>query len=655
MCGLTGFWQPNDFNPESARATVQMMAESLHHRGPDDVGLWLDDRAGLALAHRRLSILDRSPAGHQPMQSPSGRWWIVFNGEIYNHLDLRRDLALQGKAPRWRGHSDTETLLAAVDAWGIEETLRRSVGMFAMALWNRQIRTLTLARDRMGEKPLYYGWQKGVLLFGSELKALRRHPSFIGEIDRGALALFFRHGVVPAPHSIVLGIHKLQPGTSLSITSDDMRASVAPPPHSYWSLSTVIDQGQRHSFQGSIQEAEDHLDSLLRQSVASQMLADVPVGAFLSGGVDSATVAAFCQSQSGSPVHTFTIGFHEKHYNEADHAAAVARFLGTDHSELYVTADQAMAVIPGLPEIYDEPFADSSQIPTFIVSQLARQQVTVGLSGDGGDELFGGYTRYALTSKLWHRLGLMPGCLRTGLARLLASCPAALWNQWFLIFERLFPRKYRYLNPGEKLHKLADVLMAATPDAAYLTLLSHWSDPSLLVLGAMQPSSAWIQNHDCLAALALQHRFMALDSIGYLPDDILVKVDRAAMAVSLETRAPFLDHRLVEFAWSLPLSFKIRDGQGKWILRRVLDRYVPRHLIDRPKMGFGVPIGQWLRGPLRDWAEDLLQERRMREAGYLDVRPVQRLWKDHLSGHGNHQYPLWNVLMWEAWRSHLNL
>jgi asparagine synthase (glutamine-hydrolysing) len=647
MCGIVGYWSPA---VAAQLATIHRMAESIAHRGPDANGLWLDKKAGLALGHRRLAILDLSPAGNQPMLSASGRFVISFNGEIYNHLELRQMLQLQNQAPNWRSHSDTETLLAGIQAWGLELTLRRSVGMFALALWDRETRSLTLARDRMGEKPLYYGWQRGVLLFASELKALRAHPAFDGQINRGALALYFRHNAIPGPYSIFQGIGKLPPGSFLTVTSQQAAESDIGEPNSYWSFSETAVQGQRDHFKGSEAEAADELERLLRQSVAGQMQADVPLGAFLSGGIDSSMVAALMQTQANYPVRTFSIGFPEDEYNEAEHAAVVARHLGTDHTELYVTPEQAIAVIPRLPELYDEPFADSSQIPTFLVAQLARQHVPVSLSGDGGDELFGGYNRYFLTQSIWRRVGWMPNTIRRGTARLLTAFSPGAWNRAFGIVGAAVPKRYRYANPGDKIHKLADILTNSSPESIYRTLVSHWVSPSSLVIGGDEPPTLLTRSDPWLHATDICHRMMSLDSVTYLPDDILVKVDRAAMGMSLETRAPLLDHRLVEFAWRLPLTMKVRHGQGKWLLRQVLNRYVPQDLIERPKMGFGVPIDAWLRGPLRDWAEDLLDERVMREAGFIDSKLVQHVWREHLHGNRNRQYLLWDVLMWESWR-----
>jgi asparagine synthase (glutamine-hydrolysing) len=655
MCGITGILGLHGLDDGEAIAT--RMANAIAHRGPDDAGTWVDESAGIALAHRRLSILDLSPAGHQPMTSACGRFVIVFNGEVYNHLELRARLTDQALLPHpqplsrgarggesWRGHSDTETLLAAIAAWGIEAALSRCVGMFAFALWDRQARALTLARDRLGEKPLYYGRVDGTFLFASELKALRAWPGFSAEIDRDALALYMRHNYVPAPWSIYRGIHKLPPGTLLRVS-----ATGTAEPTAYWSARDSADAGLAHPFVGDDREAVDELERLLRQSIAGQSLADVPLGAFLSGGIDSSVVVALMQSMARQPVKTFTIGFHESGYNEAEHAKAVATHLGTEHTELYVTSRQAMDVIPLLPALYDEPFADSSQIPTYLVSALARQHVTVSLSGDGGDELFGGYNRYFWAMRLWQRLGRLPQPLRRALAAIaLAPSPAA-WDRLFRLVGPLLPTSLRYTNPGDKLHKSATLFAARQPEAIYQRLVSHWEDPAGVVLGAREPATAITDSARWLACDDFAQRMMYLDTVTYLPDDILVKVDRAAMGVSLETRVPLLDHRLLEFAWRLPLGMKIRDGQGKWLLRQVLYRHVPRHLIERPKMGFGVPIDAWLRGPLRDWAEALLDESRLRREGYFAPAPIRQKWAEHLSGRRNWAYHLWDVLMFQAW------
>lgn len=625
------------------------MVDTLLHRGPDDAGVWADVNAGIALAHRRLSILDLSPAGHQPMVSANGRFIIVFNGEIYNHLELRSALEL-GRSPTcWRGHSDTETLLAAFDVWGIEATLKRVVGMFALALWDRQARSLTLARDRLGEKPLYYGYSGSVFLFGSELKALRAHPEFAADIDRDALTLYLRYSNVPAPFSIYQGIRKLLPGTWLTLDEADFAEHRLPAPHAYWSVRDAAVAGRSAPFAGSAAEAQTELERVLSQAVVGQMMADVPLGAFLSGGIDSTTVVALMQKHSARPVKTFTIGFHEAGYNEAEHAHAVARHLHTEHTEWYVTPEEAQAVIPRLPALYDEPFADSSQIPTFLVSQLARQHVTVSLSGDGGDELFGGYNRYFWAMNIWRRLGWAPKSLRAAIAGVLTAFPPAAWNRVFKGFSRLLPANLRYANPGDKLHKLAEILAVKRPEEIYLGLVSHWKQPAQVVAGGFEPptiltdSSHWAELPD------FEQRMMYLDTVTYLPDDILTKVDRAAMGVSLETRVPMLDHRVLEFAWTLPLSMKIRHGQGKWLLRQVLYQHVPKELIERPKMGFGIPLDQWLRGPLRGWAEDLLVEQRLRQEGFFHPEPIRQKWIEHLDGRRNWSYYLWDVLMFQAW------
>ncbi|BCX02583.1 MAG: asparagine synthetase B [Candidatus Roseilinea sp.] len=651
MCGLTGFWDPIP-DADAMQAVVRRMTKILTHRGPNDDGVWVDEVAGLALGHRRLSILDLSPTGHQPMVSASGRLVIAFNGEIYNHLELRQQLEATGAVPYWRGHSDTETLLAAFEAWGVEQTLKRAVGMFALALWDRQERVLTLARDRMGEKPLYYGWVNSALVFASELKAIRAYPNFDNAIERRALTLYMRYNYIPAPWSIYERIWKLPPGCWVRFSQEDIalhrrdRGLLT----AYWSLRQVAEAGLAAPFTGSEVEAADALEELLRHVVVGQMIADVPLGALLSGGIDSSTIVAIMQSQSERPVKTFTIGFYEDEYDESRHARAVARHLGTEHTEWCVTSQDALEVIPRLPWLYDEPFADSSQIPTHLVCQLARRQVTVALSGDGGDELFGGYSRYLLLMSRWRRLSRLPFALRHLAAGATRALFPVAWNQIYRLVEPLWPAHWRMRLSGDKLHRAAGLLNAPHPEDIYLHLISYWSDPTAVVMGAQEPPStptmpgAWLDCPD------VEQRMMYLDAITYLPDDILVKVDRAAMGVSLETRAPLLDHRLVEFAWRLPPCMKIRERQGKRVLRQVLYRYVPKVLIERPKMGFGSPIDHWLRGPLREWGEDLLSETRLRQEGVLDYALIRRTWQEHLSGQRNWQYHLWGVLMWEAWR-----
>jgi len=580
------------------------------------------------------------------MASASGRYVIAFNGEIYNHLELRYDLEASGAAPAWRGHSDTETLLAALGAWGVEAAVKRCVGMFAFALWDREARTLTLARDRMGEKPLYYGWQGRTFLFGSELKALKAHPAFRGEVDRDVLALYLRHNYVPAPYSIYRDVFKLPPGAYATLAATDP-PGVPPRLTFYWRVLDAAVRPVRDDMDDATALSE--LDAGLRRAIGGQMVADVPLGAFLSGGIDSSAVVALMQAQSSRPVRTFTIGFHEKGYNEAEHAHAVAAHLGCEHTELYVTPEQAMAVIPRLPELYDEPFADSSQIPTFLVAQLARQHVTVSLSGDGGDELFGGYNRYFWAARIWRGLGSAPYALRAGVANAMTGLSPVAWNRLFDVAGFMLPARFRYANPGDKLHKLAEMLAARSPEEVYLYLVSQWKQPADLVPGAAELPTVLTDRQRWAPLESFESRMMYLDQMSYMPDDILVKVDRAAMGVSLETRVPMLDHRLVEFAWQLPMRMKIRDGQGKWLLRQLLYRYVPKELIERPKMGFGVPIDAWLRGPLRDWAEALLSGERLAQEGYFNPAPIREKWQEHLSGRRNWAYYIWTILMFQTW------
>ena len=646
MCGLAGFLGGVSLrSSEQGETLLRGMANTLAHRGPNDIGVWCDPEQEIALGFRRLSIVDLSAAGHQPMRSTSGRYVITFNGEIYNHLILRDELEVSSLSPNWRGHCDTETLLAGFEAWGIQETILRAVGMFAIVVWDRQKRTLTLVRDRAGEKPLYYGWQGNTFLFASELKALRAHPAFRGQIDRGALTLLMRHSYIPAPYSIYKDICKLQPGRMLSVSLDRREPEVL----TYWSGAEVAEAGPANLFTGSAVEAVLELDLLLKDAVGKQLMADVPLGAFLSGGVDSSTVVALMQAQSSRRVRTFSIGFSGARYNEAEYAKAVARHLGTDHTELYVTSEHAMAVIPLLPTLYDEPFSDSSQIPTYLVSKLASQCVTVALSGDGGDELFCGYNRYRLTAMFWRILHSVPMSFRKVAQQFLTTLSAPVLNNVVDVMENWLPRSLRMMSLGDKVQKSADALTSSSADAMYLSLVSQWRDPGTLVLGGYEPPTPLTGSSFPLRGLSEMENMMALDLLTYLPDDILVKLDRAAMSVSLETRVPFLDHRLIAFAWRLPISMKLRDGQSKWALRQVLYKYVPKRLIERPKMGFAVPIDSWLRGPLRAWAESLLDERLLREQGYFDPAVVLKKWKEHLTGARNWQNQLWSVLMFQAW------
>lgn len=640
MCGIAGFFAPTPLAADAA-PIARRMGDTLAHRGPDGSDEWLDADAGIALAHRRLAIVDLSDAGRQPMASADGRWRLVFNGEIYNHAELRVQLDAQGCSPAWRGHSDTETLLAAIVAWGLRTALQRAVGMFAIALWDRAERALTLARDRLGEKPLYYGLQQGTLLFGSELKALRAHPLHTAGVHRGALALLLRRGYVPAPWSIDDGIRKLPPGTLLRL-AQPADADAAPEP--YWSVRDAALAGARNPLALDDDEAVAELDRLLRQSIGGQRLADVPLGAFLSGGIDSSTTVAVMQALSSTPVRTFTIGLPDAALDESAQARAIARHLGTQHTEFTVTAAEALQVIPGLLLPYDEPFADASQIPTLLVCRLARREVTVALSGDAGDELFGGYDRYRWAQ----RIAGVPRPLRRAGGAVLGALPAEAWSALLAPISPLLPRELREGDRADRLRKLAAVLGAAGDDAVYDQMVSFWPPGAAPAVGAREPLTVF--DEAPLRELDFETRMMLLDLRSYLVDDILVKVDRAAMWASLETRVPLLDHRIVEFALALPLRQKRRDGHGKWLLRRLLDRYVPRALVSGPKRGFGIPIHDWLRGPLRDWAEALLSESRLRDAGLIHPEPVRRLWAEHLARRNDWGYRLWPVLMFEAWR-----
>lgn len=661
MCGLTGFWTTQPMlNVDSFLINIRNMTQLLHHRGPDAQGVWTLPEVGLAFGHARLAIIDLSPTGQQPMVSFNGRFTLLFNGEIYNHLSLRMQLEQQSLAPAWRGYSDTETLLAAFEAWGVSATLKLAVGMFAMALWDDKQKTLTLIRDRFGEKPLYYGWaglgSERALVFGSELKALRGYPNFSKLICRGALAQYLRFMYVPAPRTIHPGVFKLEPGCLLTVRSaPPSKAPAQPlrPGQSYeslsitrwWSLASVVEAGAQDSLHDE-NEVVDQLETVLKTAVHEQSLADVPLGAFLSGGVDSSTIVALMQAQASQPVKTFTIGFDEAGFDESPHALAVAKHLGTEHHEMRVSARMAQDVIPRLPWMYDEPFADSSQIPTHLVCHAARQHVTVALSGDAGDELFGGYNRYFWGPNIWRRVSWLPLPLRQLLSHVLVSLPPSTWN---ILALGGIPQL------GQKVHKLAIRLRCVRHlDDFYRSLVSEWSNPTDLLKQThdsvlIEPNSLLDDPLPTIGAEMGELRMMYRDSMTYLPDDILCKVDRAAMATSLETRVPFLDHRVAELAWRIPLQHKIRGNQGKWALRQVLYRHVPRELIERPKAGFALPVGQWLRGPLYDWAEELLAEQRLAVEGYFKPQPIRQLWLEHLRGTHDHTPKLWSVLMFQSW------
>ena len=630
------------------------MIRPLAHRGPDDEGVWVDAEAGVGLGHRRLAIVDLSPAGHEPMHSADGRFVLTFNGEIYNHPELRKALGDEGAAPEggWRGHSDTEVFLQGIVTWGLEETLRRSAGMFAFGLWDRRERTLSLVRDRFGEKPLYYGWAGKDFLFGSELKALRSHPRFEAAIDRRALRLFAARTYIPAPLSIYRHVFKLPPGCILTVSPDAARRPLADPPEEggdgaltlkrYWSYREVVQSGLAEPLRDET-EILAELERLLARSIQDQSMADVPVGAFLSGGIDSSTICALYQKYSSIPVRTFSIGFEEAGFNEAKEAKRVAEHLGTVHQERYVTVSETRDVIPLLPAMYDEPFADSSQIPTHLVSRFAREQVTVALTGDGGDELFAGYNRHFAAPQLWDQLQRVPQAVRAMTGMPLSLVPSQVWSS----LAAMVPGK-RAPHFGSKVQKALRLAASArTFDEIYCSFLDEWSHEPPAVIGGDGAGMDFDLDIGMAAPDAV--RMMYCDAVTYLPDDILAKVDRASMAVSLETRVPFLDHRVAELVARIPIDLKVRDGRGKHILRKLLYSLVPREIVERPKAGFGIPVGEWIKGPLRPWAEDLLDPGSMRSEGWFNPEVVQRRWADHLSGRRESTPALWSILMFQAW------
>ena len=648
MCGIAGLLRPGGADAGMLAGYATRMADTLKHRGPDAGGIWTNPQSGVAFGHRRLSVLDLSDAGAQPMRSDCGRFTVTFNGEIYNHLELRGELEATGPSPNWRGHSDTETLLYAIRQWGVAAALRRFIGMFAFALWDEQDRTLTLCRDRFGEKPLFYGWCGRDLVFGSELKALVAHPDWSATLDRAALTAFMRYCYVPAPASIWQGIRKL-PSASLVVFAADAASGTLPEPAAYWSLTDQVIAAQDQRI-GDEREAADELQRLLTIAVGRQSLSDVPLGAFLSGGIDSSTVVALMQAQASRPVRTFTIGFSDAAYDEAGDARKVAAHLGTSHTELYVEPRAAMAVIPGLARMYDEPFADSSEIPTHLVAALAREHVTVALSGDGGDELFGGYNRHVWGGQLNARFGRMPRRFRRVLGALLNAIAPEPAGSLARLAQPLLPSRLHIRRAGDQVAKLAGIIGARSFDHMYQLLCSIDSDPLQTVLQGEEVDS-WSTGEmkKLSAALDPLDRMTLADSLSYLSDDILQKVDRAAMAVGLETRVPFLDRDVVEFAARIPPAMKVRDGRGKWLVRQVLHRHVPAALIDRPKTGFSIPLDDWLRGPLQCWARDLLSPDRLRRQGLFDAGRVERRLAEHIGGRRNHGYWLWNVLMAQAW------
>lgn len=639
MCGIAGLWDRGGMAAERLHALTDAMTRSLAHRGPDGSGIWTDPEAGVGLGHRRLSILDLSAAGAQPMASADDRFVVTYNGEIFNSPDLRRELETRGS--KFRSTSDTEVMLAAFVTWGVEQALQRMVGMFAFALWDRTESTLTLVRDRVGKKPLFWARNGSTVAFGSELKALTHSPASGRELNHDAIAAYLRFSYIPSPLCIFTNVQKVAPGELVRLRSDGSVERKI-----YWNLRGIAAAGLASPRSIDLREAADETDRLLRVSVQQRMLSDVPLGAFLSGGIDSSLIAALMQAQSSQPVHTFSIGFSEKQYDESGYAAAVARHLGTDHTEAIVTPQQALDVIPKLPEWYDEPFSDSSQIPTHLVSAMARRHVTVALSGDGGDEIAAGYVRHFEVMRWWPRLRHLPAHLRALLGSMIRAIPVQSWDA----VGALLPQARRPAHPGDKAHKFTALLDAANPDQVYRALVSQWPDPKRVLLDRAEPKYLLDDNNLLNEMPSVVGRMQYLDMATYLPDDILCKVDRASMAVALEVRCPLLDHRVIEFFWTLPRSLLLGDGRGKLVLRELLSRYVPPHLFERSKMGFGVPIGAWLCGPLRDWAEELIDEGRLRREGIFDPKPIREAWQQHLSQRHNHQYRLWNILMFQAWR-----
>ena len=643
MCGLTGFWTQRN-SPSDLAQTARQMTDAIPHRGPDDQGHWTDEAHGLAFGFRRLAIIDLSQEGHQPMCSASGRFVMVFNGEVYNFEELRTELGRETGSHAWRGHSDTEVMLQAIETWGVEAAVGRFVGMFALALWDRAENALYLVRDRLGIKPLYYGWSGATFLFGSELHALKQHPDFQGRLNQRAIGTYLRYRYIPSPESVYEDIYKLPPGTLLKVKGPLERRE----PQTYWSAYEVAQAGVRCPFEGDAQEAADALHDQLAEAVRCRMVADVPLGAFLSGGIDSSTVVALMQAQSDQPIKTFTVGFNETGYNEAHHAKAVAEHLGTDHTELYVTSEDAMAVIPKLPRLYDEPFADDSQIPTFLISELARRKVTVSLSGDGGDELFGGYTRYLKNQNRWQTLERVPYTLRSSAAYLLEKT-AATPQRRLDALGRILPDKLQRYTNADKISRVAEYLSLKSQSELQTQQITYLKAHQTL-LAAQESEHYLAERPNWTSFPDYRQSMMYWDMMTYMPDDILVKLDRASMGVSLEARVPLLDHRVVELAWRFPPELNFKQGQGKQLLREVLYRYVPKSLVERPKKGFGVPVGQWIRGPLREWAESLLSEEALRREGVLEPKAIRQQWRGFLEGESAQgQSSIWIALMLQAW------
>lgn len=642
MCGISGILCPE----ENGRELVEKQLAALQHRGPDSWGIWQSEDGGCLLGHRRLAILDLSPSGHQPMLSPDNRYAIAFNGEIYNFQDLKKDLEEEGL--KFSGQSDTEVILGAFSQWGVKRSLELFNGMFAIALWDKQERILSLIRDRLGIKPLYYAWIKNQFVFASELKAIVLHPDFKKTVDRDVLGLYLRYDYVPAPYCLYRGVKKMLPGAVITVHPGKRENGVEE--YYFWKPGDAVSRSIAQSYGAGNQETIlADLEDILKDAVKKRMIADVPLGAFLSGGIDSSLVVSLMQSQSGRPIKTFTAGFHHGEYNEAEDARKIAEHLGTDHTEIYVTPKESMDVIPSLPEMFCEPFADPSQIPTYLISKIAREKVTVSLSGDGGDELFGGYNRHVWVKKLWENLDRKPVFLKKLAAKGITFFSPDFWDKTISILKPLLPRSANQKQAGDKLHKIARIMEATSPEEMYKILISTWSNTSSIALSARTLPTVLSPGRSLDMFNTISEKMMFLDMLSYLPDDVLTKVDRASMAVALEARVPLLDHRVVEFAWKIPLDLKIKDGKGKWILRQLLGKYLPEDMFERPKSGFGVPIAGWLRNELKDWAETLLDSRRIKDEGYLNFDEVRTKWDEHLSGRRNWQYQIWNILMFQSW------